>query len=204
MNYKIIKRINIMKKIITICIACIITLSCKAQQVIDMAANNNMDSKYENGTYYHKDVNNYLDAFTGTWKYEYDTNKEYRINLTKVEMYHELDQTFNFNYYTDGFSISYQMYENNVLVYQSPTIDFAGGSIKNSQEASLAFRDFGRLGAPFNLDLTLTSEIGSNGGQETMLNFNLIKWHAENPYHDEHPDEPYFSIPNDILMTKVE
>tara|TARA_R110002111_G_scaffold239323_1_gene300977 strand:- start:139 stop:729 length:591 start_codon:yes stop_codon:yes gene_type:complete len=183
----------------------IIALSCKAQQIIDMSANNNMDGKYQNGTYYHKDVNNYLDAFAGIWKYEYDTNKEFRLTLTKFEIFHELDEEFNFNYYTDGLYISYQLYENDTLTYQSP-IDNGGGLVKNASDVSMMFLDYGRLEAPFNLYLTLVSELGNQGGQqqEPKLKFKLSKWEAQNPYHSEHPNEPYFSVPNDILMTKVE
>jgi len=203
MNYKL-NKTNIMKKVIIICITCIAAFSCKAQQIIDMSANNNMDGKYENATYYHKDVNNYLNDFTGTWKYEYDTNKEYRIILTKVEMYHVVNESLNFNYYRDGLLISYEKYENGTLVYQSPTFNYPTGAFDSSTKIGISFTDYGRLNAMFNLDLTL--EEGSNDSLErdTKLRFNLSKWHAENLYHDQNPNEPYFSVPNDILMTKVE
>jgi hypothetical protein len=181
-------------------------MSCKAQQIIDMSANNNMDGKYQNGTYYHKDVNNYLDAFTGTWKYEYDTNKEFRLTLTKVEMYHMMVEDFNYDYYIDGFSTSYQLYENGQLTYQSPTEEYARGTAKDANNVSMTFFDYGRLGVPFNLYLTLVTELGSQGGQQQdpKLKFELSKWEAQNPYHTQHPDEPYFSVPNDMLMTKME
>ena len=180
-------------------------LICKAQQIVDMSANENIDDLFQNGTYYIKDVNNYLDAFTGTWKYQYDTDKEFRLTLTKFEMFHELDDEFNYNYYTDGLNISYQLYENDVLTYQSPT-DNGGGSAEDSKNVFMMFLDYGRLEAPFNLYLSLVTELDSQGGQqqEPKLKFKLSKWEAQNPYHTQHPDEPYFSVPNDILMTKME
>lgn len=191
-----------MKKIVIICLACVATFSCKAQQIINMSDNNNIDDKYQNGTYYHKDVNNYLNSFTGTWKYEYDTNKEFRLTLTKYEMYHELDEEFNFNYYTDGLYISYQLYENNILTYQSP-IDNGGGLSKDANNVFMMFLDYGRYESPFNLDLVLESQINNSGNRENKLRFKLRTWHAENLYYDEHPNEPYFSVPNEILMTKI-
>ena len=141
-------------------------LICKAQQIVDMSANNNIDDLYQNGTYYHKDVNNYLDAFTGTWRYEYDTNKEFRIILTKVEMYHDVGETLDFDYYTDGLLINYQKYENGTLIYQSPTLDYPTGSFVNPTKIGMSFTDYERLSAIFNLDLTLTNELEQNNQQE--------------------------------------
>lgn len=192
-----------MNKIIIICMACIATLSCKAQQIVDMSANNNIDDLRQNGTYYIKDVNNYLDAFTGTWKYEYNTNKEFKLTLAKVEMYHVFVDGFNINYYRDGLSFSYQLYENNILTYQSPLKEYAVGTAKDANNAFMTFLDYGRNGSPFNLYLVLEEFVDSNGNRENKLHFELSKWEAQNRYYEEHPNEPYFSVPNDILMTKM-
>lgn len=191
-----------MKKLILTLFMTFFLIACKAQQIIDMSANNNIDGKYLNGSYYHKDVNNYLDSLSDNWSYTFNTSKEFRIILEKVEMVHRTG-SLNYNYYTDGFSLRYELYDNGTLTYQSPLIDFAGGSIESSKEIYLSFRDFGRLGAPFSLKLTLEPAMDSNGRRTEKLRFMLSKFEAENPYHEANPNEPYFSVPNNILMTRM-
>jgi hypothetical protein len=193
---------NTMRKIILTLFLTNIMIACKAQQIIDMSANNNINDKYLNGMYYHKDVQNYLDQFTGSWKYEFVSNKEFQITITKIETHH-VNNVLNFNYYTDDLNISYKIIENGSMIYQSPLIEFTGAVIESNKEVYLSFRDFGRLGAPFSLKLTLEPAIDSNGRRTEKLRFRLSKFEAENPYHEANPNEPYFSVPNNVLMTRM-
>jgi hypothetical protein len=189
-----------MKQLLIIIVILFIQASF-SQTVIDMA-DEPVRGETKNGQYYIKDINGYFDAFVGTWRYEYDSNKEFRLIITKIEMYH-INESWA-NYYTDGLLVRYETYVNNLLTYSSQSDGFPSGVTKEHGKVDLTFFDYGRLGAGFNAELTLNQEIqqGGNNG-EIKLHFLLDKFEAENPYHDEHPNEPFFSVPNDIIMTRL-
>ena len=173
--------------------------SCGSSQTIIDIAQESFPGDSKNGQYYHKDINGYFDDFVGTWKYEYDTNKEFRITFVKVEMYHDTED--GFDYYYDGLILTYQKYENGNLVYQSPADNFPDGLSKEQGKLWISFTDYGRDEADFGLDLTLQNQV--IGGGSNQLHFKLDNAHRENPYHIANPNEPYYSVPDDMIMTKM-
>lgn len=188
-----------MKHILTI-VLILGLYSCGSSQTIVDLARERESEHYKNGQYYMKDVNNYFNDFVGTWTYEYDTNKEFRITLTKVVMYH--DNEDGFNYYVDGMLITYQKYENGNLIYQSPPDNpFPSGISKEQGKLWISFTDYGRDEADFGLDLTLQNQVIGSGS--IQLRFKLDNAHRENPYHIANPNEPYYSVPDDMIMTKM-
>jgi len=176
----------------------ILTCSCtSAQTVIDMAGEP-VQNEMKNGDYYIKDINNYMQPYLGTWQY-IDGNTEFRITLTKVEMYHDVDTDYNIDYYIDGLLISYKKIENENVIFQSITDTYPTGIIKEFGKLNMSFTDYQRNNEIFPVDLTLIS----TSLNQYNLKFVLDRFERRNTYHDEHPDEPYFSVPNNIIMTKM-
>lgn len=186
-----------MKKILIILVLFVISSNMYAQIEIDMAGESIKDDT-KNGTYYMKDVNDYLLPYTGTWKY-IDGNKEFRITLTKVIKYHVLIQDYNIDYYKDGLIIQYEKYENGILIYNSLQSTHPAAAIKEFGNLRMSFKDYGRNGCMFPVDLMLIP-IGNN---QYNLKFKIDRFEARNTYFQQHPNEPYFSVPNDIIMTKL-
>lgn len=199
-----------MKKII-LTLSIIITYSCStAQTVVDMAGERN-NSHYKNGDYYIKDINNYMQAYLGTWQY-INGNEEFRVTLTKIAMYHENQD--NDDYYIDGINISYQKYENGNLIYQSPTnIDYPSGIIKEFGKLRLTFTDYERvfknepLNASRNAGHEALLDLIANGNSGYNLKFKLFT-EQEHPnigikYEPVATGNPYHSTPTDIVMTKM-
>lgn len=168
-----------------------------SQIVRDMAAEA-INNDRKNGAYYIKDVNNYMLPYIGTWSY-INGNKEFRIILTKVSMHHVVFQDYNIDYYKDGLTLEYQKYENGQLIFESPSNISPSGIIKEFGKLNMSFKDYGRYGLMFPVDLKL---IPISGGAY-QLNFKIDKFEQRNTYFKEHPNEPYFSVPNDIIMTKL-
>jgi len=174
------------------------TTSIFAQTVVNMAGER-QNKHYENGQYYIKDINNYMQPYLGTWQY-INVNTEFRITLTKVEMYHDVDTDYNIDYYIDGLLISYQKLENGIITFQSFPDTYPTGIIKEFGNLDMSFTDYDRNAEIFPLKLTL---IPTGTLNEYNLKFKLDKFERRNTYHDEHTNEPYFSVPNDIIMTKM-
>jgi hypothetical protein len=189
-----------MKNIATILLFMFITFSYSQFTVnpiiIDMAGTP-VVNETKNGTYYIKDINNYMLPYIGTWKYTYG-NKEFRITITKVEMHHVYIPDRNIDYYTDGLRIKYQKYENGILIYDSPLRMNPTGVIKEFGKLGMSFTDYQRNDESFPLKLTLIPF-----GNQYQLKFWLNKFERRNTYYQQHPNEPYFSVPNDIIMTKM-
>jgi hypothetical protein len=184
-----------MKKIfITICIL-VFSNIISAQIVRDMVDNPIKDDT-KNGTYYIKDVNDYMLPYIGTWKY-IEGNKEFRISLTKVTKYH--DTKFGDDYYYDGMLIGYQKYENGQLIFNTPPDTYPACSIREFGKLRMTIKDYGRNGCMFPVSLDLIS----NGNNQYNLKFKIDKFEQRNTYFEQHPNEPYFSVPNDIIMTKL-
>ncbi|WP_396153207.1 DUF6705 family protein [Flavobacterium sp.] len=187
-----------MKNILCI-IVTILMFSClSAQTVVDMANSHTINWNMKNGQNYLKDVNDYMLPYIGTWSYVYG-NKEFRITLTKVTKHHATYPHYNINYYTDGFRIQYQKYENGILIYDSPLRENPTGIIKEFGKLNMSFTDYERNGEIFPVDLILIP----NGSGQYNLKFKLDKFERRNTYYQQHPNEPYFSVPNDIVMTKM-
>ncbi len=186
-----------MKYLITLLTIFMLQSCVTAQTIIDLGAES-FSGDTKNGQYYHKDINGYFNDFTGIWKYEYDTNKEFRIILTKVEMYH--DNEDGDDYYFDGILITYKKYENGTIVFQSPMDTYPSGIIKEFGKLNMSFTDYERNDEIFPVDLTLISTGGNN---QYNLKFKLDRFERRNTYYNEHPDEPYFSVPDNIIMTKM-
>lgn len=179
---------------ITITLALIYSCS-SAQTIVDMAGDR-QNEHYDNGQYYIKDVNDYMLPYLGTWRY-IDDNKEFRITLIKVTMFHNTQ--FDDNYYEDGLRIKYQKFENGILIYNSPLRENPTGIIKEFGKLNMSFTDYQRSEEIFPVDLILIP----NGNGQYDLKFKLDKFERTNSYYKQHPNEPYFSVPNDIIMTKM-
>ncbi|NBL63848.1 hypothetical protein GV828_01395 [Flavobacterium sp. NST-5] len=172
--------------------------SCSnAQIVIDMAGDP-VNGETKNGQYYIKDINNFMLPYLGTWRYV-NENKEFRITLTKVSQFHVFIADANINYYKDGLIIQYQEFENGQLIFSSPTETYATGIIKEFGKLNMSFTDYQRNEEIFPVDLILIP----NGNGQYNLKFRLDKFERRNTYYQQHPNEPYFSVPNDIIMTKM-
>lgn len=180
----------------------ITSCSLSAQTIINMADNSRPIDYTRNGTYYIKDINNYMLPFLGTWSY-INGNKEFRITLTKVTKFNVLFPDYNTNYFCDGLLIHYQKYENGNIVYNSPIDDFPGGIIKEFGNLRISFTDYQRNEETFPLTLTLIPLNIIGQTPQYNLKFELDKFERRNTYHDQHPNEPYFSVPDGIIMTKV-
>lgn len=188
----------IMKQLITLAFTIALYSCGTAQTVIDLSQKS-FEGDTENGTYYHKDVNNYMQPYIGTWQYINGTT-EFRITLTKVEMHHVTFPDYNIDYYKDGLRIQYQKYENGTLTYNSIVRQNPTGIIKEFGKLRMSFTDYQRNNEVFPADLTL---IATGLNEQNSLKFVLDRVERRNTYHDEHPSESYFSVPNNILMTRM-
>ncbi len=84
----------------------LIVFSCKAQSPIIQLGD--YSTELVNNSYW-KDVNNEINKFEGTWKYE-EGNAEFIIALTKNEQY------YNGSYFEDRIIGDYKYVENGILV----------------------------------------------------------------------------------------
>ncbi|MFD2907940.1 DUF6705 family protein [Flavobacterium ardleyense] len=171
-----------------------------AQTIVDMAGKR-QNEHYENGTYYIKDINNYMLPYLGTWKYV-DGNKEFRITLTKVTKHHVVYTDYNINHYIDGLRIQYQKYENGQLIYNSIVRQNPTGIIKEFRKLNMSFTDYERNNEIFPVDLLLIP-LNNMGTPQYKLKFKLDKFERRNTYYEQHPNEPYFSVPDNIEMIKM-
>ena len=93
-----------------------------------------------NGHYYFKDINNVLDKFVGTWKYE-TTDESLEITFYKV--FHE---SYG-NDFTDELDCDFIYIKNGITVFDTNTINpddkyfITGGSIRNSTKINLVYSE---------------------------------------------------------------
>ncbi len=191
-----------MKKIIYTLVIVLIYSCSTAQTVIDMAGEP-INNEMKNGQYYIKDLSNYMTPYLGTWSYTY-ANKEFRITLTKVTKYHEVyqDNYINLNYYTDGLLIQYQKFENGVVIYNSIVREHPTGIIKEFGKLYMSFTDYERNGEIFPVDLFLIP-LNNMGTPQYKLKFKLDKFERRNTYFEQNPNEPFFSVPDNVEMIKM-
>ncbi|MEM6721566.1 MAG: DUF6705 family protein [Bacteroidota bacterium] len=198
-----------MKLIAHIFISLAFATQLTAQTIIDIAGER--ESKhYKNGDYYMKDVQNFFQPYLGTWKYT-DGNSEFRITLTKVTMYHDIDVESNTDYYRDGLLIKYQKYQNGNLIFQSPTDSYPDGAIDEFGKLFVTFIDYERIYKNTVLNVSRNAGHGAylNLIPNNTVSYNLhFKLYTERTgtgleYEPVQSGNPYHSTPTDIVMTKM-
>lgn len=216
---------NITIKLFLLCLT-ICTMNCKSQIIVDMSSDVILPPNYnETGQYYEKDVHNYLDDFTGTWEYV-NGNEKFQIILTKIIKYHFNDSDLNLNFYEDGISLRYKKYVNNNLVFESPSIVKPTLSTLDGQTLNGYMEDFERLTRTVYYPKAVGEGVMTQGGQYFTPDCNIelqpltlknepkkikfsLRFGWENGGFGSPNDNPIyngmptFSIPNDVIMTKV-
>jgi len=215
-------KINNMKKTLLIIFLVSIVKFTKAQTIFDMAgSNNNLPENYlSNGQYYIKDVNTYLDNFIGTWEYA-NGNEKFQITLTKIIKYHTIWNDIKLNFYEDGIAIKYKKYINNNLIFESPTVEKPYFDAKDPKILDGYIIDYGRIAKTvFAPKINRVLFPGGNP-MSVRCNINIIPVTANEPkkikFHlfyrqdgmtgydyETYAGQPIFSVPSDIIMTKVE
>lgn len=170
------------------------------------------------GQYYIKDINNHLDNFTGTWEYV-NGNEKFQIVLTKVEKYHVTKPLINLNYYEDGIVLRYKKFVNNNLVFESPNYDMPDFSTTDGIVLDGNVNDYGRItktlymphdptilrrqgGFPVNATCKI-EKLMTLKTQPKKIKFTLYTPDIPNYDYATYAGQPTFSIPNDIVMVKV-
>ena len=200
-------------------------LNCKSQIVVDVTSDNPVPSNYKaTGQYYIKDVHNYLLPFVGTWEYV-SGNEKFQIVLTKITKYHVIDNDLNYDFYKDGISLQYKKFVNGNLTFESPYINEPTFRSEDGLELEGNLTDYGRVTQTVYKPQQMGGGVWKQGGEyfypdctieQLPLSLNepaKIKFHLyffehsqmfaspyDNPLYD---GLPTFSIPNDIVMTKV-
>lgn len=198
-----------------------ITITFNAQTIVNMAGDNSVlpPNYRKTGEYYIKDLSNYLNSFTGTWEYT-NGNESFQIILDKKIKYHVVIPQLNLDYYKDGITIQYKKFINSNLIYASPVSDRPTFQAEINNLLSGYVTDYGRIaktvvvpkinkvllpgGYPLqpNCDIEL---IPTNANEPKKIKFHLYYWdHLTNYDHETYAGQSIFSVPNDIIMTKVE
>jgi len=196
----------------------------KSQIVVDMTSDEVLPFNYnETGQYYEKDIHNYLDNFTGTWEYV-NGNEKFQIILTKIVKYHFVDSDLKLNFYEDGIVLRYKKFTNGNLVFESPIKNKPTFSASDNTKLEGYMVDYGRVtvDAEWPLNNILNMGVLRQGGEyfhpsctierlplnlsePPKIKFSLslrqsIGGEYKNPAYN---GLPTFSIPNNIIMTKV-
>ncbi|MEG1590015.1 DUF6705 family protein [Chryseobacterium sp.] len=206
-----------LKFLTTLIIISLCTMLCKSQIIINMAGGNGtLPSGYKsNGQYYIKDINNNLDNFTGTWEYV-NGNEKFQIILTKIIKYHINDSDIRLNYYTDGIKYQYKRFVNNTLIFESSVREYPSFRTKDGGLLEGGIKDYGRITKTVKIPLTNDVMYQEGGAVDARCeitrvstNPDKIKFHLylrqEFPNYDSeaYAGQPTFSLPNDVIMTKV-
>ena len=171
------------------------------------------------GQYYYKDVYNYLDNFVGTWEYA-NGNEKFQIILDKKIKYHVIIPKLKYDYYKDGVKLKYKKFINTSLIFESPDVDNPDFKSVDGYTAEGYITDYGRIaktvivpkinrvlspgGYPLQPNCTIEL-LPTNTTEPKKLKFHLYYWdHMTNYDSETYAGQPIFSIPNDIVMTKVE
>jgi len=197
-------------------------MNCKSQTIIVRGGDNGiLPEGFKNtGLYYYKDVHNYLDNFVGTWEYV-NGNEKFQIILTKIIKHHTNIPEIKLNFYEDGIALRYKRFVNNNLVFESPAKNEPTFSTLNGQTLKGFMQDYGRLtrtvhypqaagggvlkqgGEYFTPDCTIELQpVALNGTPKIKFTLDIGETVGEyrNPAYN---GMPTFSIPNDVIMTKV-
>ncbi len=200
--------------------------NCQSQTVLIRGQQNpNLPENFKStGQYYYKDIHNYLLPFVGTWEYV-NGNEKFQIILTKVTKYHTVIPDLNLDFYEDGIALQYKKFLNGHPVFESPVTGKPIFTSENGLELEGAVTDYGRVTQTVYKPQQMGGGVWKQGGEYfypdctieklmTLLNEPAkIKFHLyffehsqmfaspyDNPLYD---GLPTFSIPNDIVMTKV-
>lgn len=200
----------------------ICSLDSNSQTIINMAGD---DIIYPHGylgtgQYYIKDINNNLDNFTGTWEYT-NGNEKFQIVLTKVIKYHVVMPDINLNYYEDGIVVRYKKFVNNTLVFESPSYENPNFSSTDGLELKGHVQDHGRITKTTYMPFPPNStEVRWQGGhpinphcrieklmtlrtEPKKIKFSLSLINTPNYDNETYAGQPIFSIPNDVVMVKI-
>ena len=172
------------------------------------------------GQYYIKDINNYLDNFTGTWEYV-NGNEKFQIVLTKVIKYHVIEPLLDLNFYEDGIVLRYKKFVNNSLIFESPNYEMPDFISRDGLLLKGGIYDYGRITKTIYMPFPRNStEVYMPGGQPIYphcwierlmtlrtepkkIKFSLSLTGTINYDRATYAGQPTFSIPNDIVMVKV-
>lgn len=172
------------------------------------------------GQYYYKDVDNYLDNFTGTWEYV-NGNEKFQIVLTKVIKYHVIEPLLDLNFYEDGIVLRYKKFVNNSLIFESPNYEMPDFSSTDGLLLKGNIKDYGRITKTIYMPYPRNStEVRWQGGhpiyphcwierlmtlrtEPKKIKFSLSLTGTINYDRTTYAGQPTFSIPNDIVMVKV-
>ncbi len=212
---------NIFLKISFLFTLLLFSYSANSQIIIQRGIKNgNLPQNFKSsGQYYYKDVNNYLDNFTGTWEY-INGNEKFQIVLTKIVYFHQIDTNLNLNYYEDGIVLRYKKFLNNVLIFESPNYDDPNFSSTDGILLTGYIKDYGRItktiympfdatqvyrqgGHPINPDCRI-EKLQNYIGQPQQIKFSLSLTGTINYDHETYAGQTIYSIPNDIIMIKVD
>ena len=201
--------------------------NCKSQTIIHLGQkNHNLPKNFKSfGQYYYKDTNNYLNSFIGTWEY-INGSEKFQISLTKITKYHEVTSSppyLNLNYYTDGIAYKYKKFVNGNLIFESPNSTEPALTILENNGTILEgfIKDYGRVTRTVYKPQIVGGGVLKQGGEyfdpicqielqplslsePPKIKFSLGFWENfgeyTNPIYD---GQPKFSIPNNIILTKV-
>ena len=207
---------NMKFKINLLLVLCLSSLSIRCQTVINMSGDSiTYPQNYlSTGHYYIKDINNYLDNFTGTWEY-INGNEKFQIILVKVTFYHVVHSDLNLDFYEDGIIMQYKKFLNDNLIYESPIQTNPAFDTKDGISLNGYIEDFERLKKT--IYYPFSSEVLIQGGQPIIpkciidkintspqqIKFNLYLGETMNYDTETYEGQSTFSIPSDITMTKM-
>ena len=198
-------------------------MSCKAQLItINAAGNNsNLPANYlSSGQYYKKDLNNYLINFEGTWEYT-NGNEKFQLILTKVTQYHHVNGNLNFNFYKDGIIFKYKKFINNILVFESPTQthptisayrgDLLEGNIIDFERTTVNVYYPQAIGGGLQIQggeyfrpNCIIERIDTPRNEPKKIKMKLLLTDGYGRYSNPaYTNLPQFSIPNNIILTKI-
>jgi hypothetical protein len=209
-----------MKKInlITCAIITLVYAKVSSQNIIIRGIDNgNLPENFKStGNYYYKDVYNYLDWFVGTWEYV-NGNEKFQIVLTKVINYHNVDTYLNFDFNEDGIVLQYRKYINNQLIFESPLYEDPDFDSEDGNELKGSLFDYGRLTKTLYKDEPFNTQVWIPGGtpmptlcfikkhplENNKIKFSLNFFESHSYDAQAYAGQPVYSIPNNIVMTKV-
>lgn len=188
-----------------------------SQTIITRGGNNgNLPVNFlSSGQYYYKDVDNYLNNFIGTWQF-INGNEKFEIILTKILNFHNNQPDLSYDFYEDGIVLQYRKYVNNILVFETslptkPTFQTSDGillkgymvdygritkTIYHPHDSSLVIREGGEYIHP-------NCRIEKVAGNPLQIKFHLDLTGTINYDRETYQGQPIYSIPNDVVMTKV-
>ncbi len=212
------KNLDIFKTATILCIF-LIGVTGKAQShILDMATQDIPKNDLSSGQCYLKDVTHKLDNFLGTWEYT-NGNEKFRIILTKTTKFHVQYPDIGLDLYQDGIDIQYQLLTNNQVTYTSPLV--IHGTFRTTDGLILrgSLNDYGRITQTKHF--AVTNQIAWQGGtpyrlgciiEKIMVNLAQnepekisFKLYSKDTtgYSSAYQGMPTFSIPDDVVMVKV-